>query len=80
MVLIHAGEMSFGADCMNRLALMSTRSTTFNRLQAAIFRHPRLSARLYPLLRACRNVVLRLLGRRKIADELRDAGRSSAGV
>ena len=75
MVLIHAGEIFWGADCMNRLALMSTRSTTFNRMQAAIFRHRRMSRVLYPVLRAGRNAVLRLLGRRKIADGLGESAR-----
>ena len=75
MVLIHAGEIFWGADCMNRLALMSTRSTAFNRMQAAIFRHRRVSRVLYPVLRAGRNAALRLLGRRKIADGLGESAR-----
>jgi predicted DCC family thiol-disulfide oxidoreductase YuxK len=78
MVLIYAGEIFYGAECMNRLALMSTRSTAFNRLHAAIFRRPALAAALYPALRAGRNLVLRLLGRRKIADGLETADASAA--
>jgi predicted DCC family thiol-disulfide oxidoreductase YuxK len=72
MVLVHAGEIHHGAECMNRLALMSTPSTAFNRLHAAIFRHPRLAAVLYPVLRAGRNAVLRLRGSRTLRDELGD--------
>jgi predicted DCC family thiol-disulfide oxidoreductase YuxK len=68
MVLLHAGVIHFGADCMHRLALMSTRSTLFNRIHAAIFRRPRLARFLYPILRAGRNLVLRLLGRNPLAE------------
>jgi predicted DCC family thiol-disulfide oxidoreductase YuxK len=74
MALLHAGEIHFGADCMHRLALMSTRSTLFNRLHAAVFRRPRLARVLYPVLRAGRNAVLRLLGRKRIAESLEREG------
>lgn len=67
MVLVHGGAIHYGADCMNRLALMSTRSGLFNRVQASVFRHPRLARVLYPFLRAGRNLALRLLGRGRIA-------------
>ena len=39
----------------------------FNRINAQVFRSPQLSRVLYPVLRAGRNAVLRLLGRTKIA-------------
>jgi len=48
------------------LALLSTPSSGFNRLNAALFRSPTASRLLYPVLRAGRNAVLRLLGRGKI--------------
>ena len=63
-MLLHLdGEFHYGADCLNRLALLSSRSTSFNRLTHALFRHPRLSRVAYPVLRAGRNAALRLLGR-----------------
>lgn len=66
MVLRWDGVLYAGDACMTRLALMSTPSNLFNRLNAGIFKHPRLSRLLYPVLRGCRNFILMLLGRRKI--------------
>ncbi len=66
MVLLMDGRYHHGDDCIHRLALLSTGSGAFNRLNAAIFRSERLSRLLYPLLRAGRNTVLALLGRQKI--------------
>jgi hypothetical protein len=64
MALVLDGEVFHGADCLNRLALMSTRSNRFNRLMGAIFRRPGVARALYPPLRFGRNVTLRVLGRR----------------
>ena len=66
MVLKLNGRYYHGAECIHTLALLSTPSTMFNRLNIAIFRAPTLARLLYPLLRAGRNTVLRLLGRSKI--------------
>ena len=67
MILRLDDHIWFGGDVLNRLALLSTRSDAFNRLNAAVFRHRRLSRLLYPLLRGGRNAALRLLGRDRIA-------------
>lgn len=66
MVLKLDEQLYYGADAIHALALIGSRSGVFNRLNAAIFRSRRLSAVLYPLLRACRNGLLRLLGKRRI--------------
>lgn len=63
MLLSLDSELYYGADCLNRLALLSSRSTVFNRLAHALFRHPRASRFAYPVLRAGRNAALRLLNR-----------------
>jgi predicted DCC family thiol-disulfide oxidoreductase YuxK len=55
-----------GSDCIHVLALLSSRSTTFNRVNAAIFKSRRMSRMIYPLLRATRNLTLRLMRRRAI--------------
>ena len=68
MVLKLGGRFYHGADCINVLALLSTGSGGFNRLNATIFRSPAASRYLYPVLRAGRNAVLQLLGRKKLAD------------
>jgi predicted DCC family thiol-disulfide oxidoreductase YuxK len=66
MALIDGDKIWHGQDCLNRLALMSTPSGVFNRLNAAVFRSPAASKALYPLLRGGRNLALRMLGRKKI--------------
>jgi predicted DCC family thiol-disulfide oxidoreductase YuxK len=66
MVLKLDGRLYHGADCIHMLALLSTPSSRFNRLNAALFRSQTASRILYPVLRAGRNAVLRILGRSKI--------------
>lgn len=66
-MLLHLdGRDYFGADCLNRLALLSTRSGFFNRVTALVFQSPTVTRFCYPLMRAGRNATLRLLGRSKI--------------
>jgi hypothetical protein len=68
-MVLRLGDATYhGADCLNRLALMSSPSGVFNRLNAALFRSPRLSALGYPVLRCGRNLALRLLRRPRLAD------------
>ncbi len=62
MVVILEGRFYHGGDAINRIALISTPSGVFNRINRWIFRHAGLSRLLYPTLRACRNATLRLLG------------------
>lgn len=66
MALIDAETIWHGEDCINRIALMSTPSGLFNRINATVFRSPRASKALYPVLRGGRNLALRLMGRQKI--------------
>lgn len=63
MVLKMDGRLYGGADCIHRLALLSTRSDRFNRLTATLFSSPTAARLLYPLLRAGRSAILLLLGR-----------------
>ena len=66
-MLLHLnGVDHHGADCLNRLALLSTRSGAFNRLNAWAFRRPSVARLAYPVLRAGRGAALRLLGRSPI--------------
>ena len=66
MALVLDDRVYHGDDCIHALALMTSPSNMFNRLNSMVFRSPRLSALLYPVLRGCRNAVLRLMGRQKI--------------
>lgn len=61
MVLQMGDSIYHGADCLHRLALMSSRSGVFNGLTYAIFKNEQLSRALYPVLRAGRNLTLKLL-------------------
>ena len=66
MALVIGTDVYSGADCINRLALMSTRSGLFNRINAIIFSSRRFSRWAYPYLRGARNLALRILGRTPI--------------
>jgi predicted DCC family thiol-disulfide oxidoreductase YuxK len=67
MVLILGDEYYHGDEALHRLALMSTRYGWFNRANAWLFSNPSMARFAYPLLRAGRNVALRLLGRSPIS-------------
>lgn len=62
-VLFVGDEVYFADRAIQTLALMSSRSGLFNRLNYYIFRSPGLSRVLYPLLATGRLILLRLLGR-----------------
>ena len=66
MVLKLDGVLYHGDECLNRLALLSTSSGVFNRVTAWMFRNPVAARLAYPVLRAGRNLALRLLGRQKL--------------
>jgi predicted DCC family thiol-disulfide oxidoreductase YuxK len=66
MTLFYGGRLYHGVDCVHMLALLSTSSGAFNRINAAVFRRPTLAKVLYPILRAGRNLLLRILGRSKL--------------
>ena len=66
MVLKRGREIHYGADAINALALMSSRSGFFNRLNYLLFYSKRVSRILYPGLRGCRNLLLKILGKTKI--------------
>jgi len=55
-----------GAECLQRLALLSSPSNCFNRINSAVFRKPALSAFVYPLLVTFRNLLLRILKRKQL--------------
>jgi predicted DCC family thiol-disulfide oxidoreductase YuxK len=60
------GEFHHGADAIHRLALVSSNIGPLNRLNYWVFRSPVLSKLLYPALKAGRNVLLAILGRKPI--------------
>ena len=66
MVLKMGGQIYYGSDAIHALALISSRSGIFNKLNYWMFKSKGVSSVLYPLLRACRNLLLKLLGKTKI--------------
>lgn len=66
MVVLYGHRIYYGAECVHMLALLSTDSGVFNRINSAVFRSRTLSRVLYPVLRSGRNITLRLLGREKL--------------
>jgi predicted DCC family thiol-disulfide oxidoreductase YuxK len=76
MVLKVDGVLYYGPDAIHALALMSSASGTFNRINHWIFRSRRRSRFLYPILRSGRNLLLKALRKTKINNlALRDNDR-----
>lgn len=66
MVLVVDSEMYYGADAIHALSLLGSDSGVFNRLNYLVFRSPKLARVLYPVLRSCRNLLLKLLRKTRI--------------
>ena len=66
MVLKMGKKMYYGADAIHALALISSRSGVFNRVNYWLFKSKRLSKLLYPVLKFFRNLLLKILGVKKI--------------
>ena len=66
MVLKIGEELYYGSDAIHALALISSRSDFFHRINYWLFKSKRLSTVLYPLLRSCRNLLLKVLQKTKI--------------
>jgi predicted DCC family thiol-disulfide oxidoreductase YuxK len=62
MVVKIGAQIHYGADAIHILALLSTKSGAFNRLNSWLFTSQKFSAFLYPVLRNCRNLALKLMG------------------
>ena len=66
-MVLKLGESYYHGDaCIHMLAVLSSRSTLFNRVTALVFRSPQRARLLYPVLRTGRNLTLALLGRRRL--------------
>ncbi|MDZ7768089.1 MAG: DCC1-like thiol-disulfide oxidoreductase family protein [Woeseiaceae bacterium] len=66
MVVKVGNELYYGAEAIHVLALMSSNRGFFNRLAYWSFRSKVVSRMLYPALRACRNLLLKMLGKSRI--------------
>jgi predicted DCC family thiol-disulfide oxidoreductase YuxK len=63
MAFFFDGQLYYGSECINRLALLSSSIGVFNNINYFIFKHARISRILYPMLRMGRNIVIYILGR-----------------
>jgi len=66
MVVKVGTQLYYGSDAIHALSLMGTNTGFFNRLAYWSFRSRPVSKVLYPILRACRNLLLKMLGKTKI--------------
>ena len=66
MVLKVGDRMYYGADAIHMLSIMGTRSGIFNRLTYWCFKSRAVSRIVYPILRAGRNLLLKILRKTKI--------------
>ena len=65
-VLKIGDQMYHGADAIHTLALLSTRTGVFNRVNFLIFRSRTLSRLLYPVLKSGRALLLAILGNSRL--------------
>lgn len=66
MALLIGDTIYFGSDAVYELSRRSSGKGVFNRAFATIFGRPRLVKVLYPVLVACRNLLLKILRRSRI--------------
>ena len=66
MVLKMGDSLYYGSDAIHALALISSRSGIINKLNYWIFRSRLVSGVLYPVLRVCRGVLLKILRKTRI--------------
>jgi hypothetical protein len=66
MVLKMGGQLYYGSDAIHALALIGSRSGIFNRINYWMFKSKTISALIYPSLRFCRKILLKILGTNKI--------------
>jgi len=66
MVLKAGDELYYGSEAIHQLALRSSGKGIFNKLARMTFRSRAVADVLYPLLKAARNLLLKILGRSRI--------------
>ena len=69
MAVIINNDVYHGGDAINRITLLTSKSTLFNKFAYLVFSKPVISKIAYPVLRGIRNITLRLLGKKPIHAE-----------
>jgi predicted DCC family thiol-disulfide oxidoreductase YuxK len=62
MVVKIGKDLHYGAGAIHILALLSSQSNLFNRVTYWIFKSQKRSSILYPALKNCRNLALKIMG------------------
>lgn len=75
MVLRVEDQLYYGSDAIHALSLLGTRAGIFNRLNYWIFESSKRAHLLYPILRSCRGLLLKILRRTRI-NNLKVEGRN----
>lgn len=68
MVVVHRGQLHHGAEALHLMATLAPATGIKNRLNRWLFGSLAVSRVLYPFLRAGRNTLLWLLGKKKIGN------------
>lgn len=66
MVVKVGSELYYGPDAIHVLALMGTNRGLFNRMVYWAFRSRAAARIVYPILKTCRNLLLKILGKTRI--------------
>lgn len=66
MVLATKGRLYYGADAIHELTRRAPSRGAFHRLSRTLFGSAARARLLYPIMRACRNLLLKVLGKTKI--------------
>ena len=69
MAVLTNRRVYYGADAVHFMAISSENKGALSLLNTVIFKHRFLSHFLYPLMRAIRNLTLRIMGRRSISTD-----------
>ena len=59
-------QIYYGSDAIHKLATLSSRKGLFNAMAFTVFRWPKVARVFYPVLVACRNLLLKILRKTRI--------------
>jgi len=65
-VLMWNGNLHHGAQAIHMLSILSSGNAALSKFNRTLFRSPKISALIYPVLRIGRSALLRILGRTKL--------------
>lgn len=70
MIVVVGDAVYYGATAATALACLSSNSTLFNRIYHWILSHGTIAKLVYPLMKACRRIALRIKGRKGLANPI----------